>query len=426
MKEPIYDWLDRLLNLTKADLTYRERGNLRLTGKIMFAALAMFIFFLFYNLFNGVRNVPYVLYPAYFLLVGVCVFLIRSANYVTAKFIFIVGIILLVFSFAITSPQQTGMQQQLLLAIVATVALFSGDRNRVIYLVIFVIFVCYMLSAFPGFNPLPRRVLSFELIQRYFLFFTIFFFVISYLTVWWLVKLHKSFEKELGEQKGKLEDVNNNLNRIVYTVSHDLRAPLNSLQGLIAISKHATSDKERAEYTGMMEKQIVSMKTYIQDVVDYNRNEKTSVDELPVDIGDLVTEIVNTLKDTGGGNLKIENTISKGTTFKSDPVRLKAIFSNLIGNAIKYCDLLKPQQEVKIEAKTEPNWLHITVSDNGLGIGQEHLPRLFEMFYRATDKREGTGLGLYIVYETLQKLGGKISVTSELGKGSVFIVSLPT
>lgn len=425
MNAPKYDWLDRLLKLTQADLNFRERGNLRLTGKIMFAALITFIFFFLYNLLNGVKNIPYLLYPAYFLLVGVCIFLIRSARYLIAKFLFMVGIILLVFSFAITSPQQTGMQQQLLLAIVATIALFSGDKNRVIYLLVFIIFVCYMLSAFPGFNPLPRRELAFELIQRYFLFFTIFFFVISYLTAWWLIKLHKSFEQELGEQKGKLEEVNNNLNRIVYTVSHDLRAPLNSLQGLITISKQATSEKERAEYAAMMERQIVSMKTYIQDVVDYNRNEKTSIDEMPLDLGDLVTEIIYTLKDTSGGNLKIQHHIPRGVTFKSDPVRLKAILSNLIGNSIKYGDLSKPQQEVRIEAKTEPGWLQITIADNGLGIGAEHLPRLFEMFYRATDQREGTGLGLYIVKETVEKLGGKISVTSELGKGSVFSISLP-
>jgi signal transduction histidine kinase len=290
---------------------------------------------------------------------------------------------------------------------------------------IFFIFILYIISAFPGFNPLPRRVLPTELINTYFILFTIIFFTVSYSFLSWLIRLHNSYERELAEQKNQLENVNNNLNRIVYTVSHDLRAPLNSLQGLLELLTHASSEEEKQEIDSLIGKQIVSMKAYIQDVVDYNRNEKANLDVFTITISDLITDVLDSLKGSLDDRIKIELAIPPGTSLDSDPLRLKTILSNLISNAVKYRDFKKSYSEIKIGTHVEENWLCISVSDNGLGIHPKHLSRIFEMFYRATDQREGTGLGLYIVKETISKLGGNISVASELGAGSSFTLRLP-
>jgi signal transduction histidine kinase len=101
------------------------------------------------------------------------------------------------------------------------------------------------------------------------------------------------------------------------------------------------------------------------------------------------------------------------------------VFNNLISNAIRYSDPYKKQSFVRIGITTTVDQAHITVEDNGIGIEQEHIEKVFNMFYRATESKSGSGLGLYIVKETLDMLGGKIQVSSTMGKGTTFTLTIP-
>ena len=120
----------------------------------------------------------------------------------------------------------------------------------------------------------------------------------------------------------------------------------------------------------------------------------------------------------------LDNKLNDSVEVQSDAYRLKVVFSNLISNAIKYHDLAKDKPYILISCDKNHGY-HINVEDNGIGIPEEHQSKIFDMFYRAHDRSEGSGLGLYIVKETLTKIGGQISVASEHGKGSTFSITLP-
>ena len=106
-------------------------------------------------------------------------------------------------------------------------------------------------------------------------------------------------------------------------------------------------------------------------------------------------------------------------------MRVKMILNNLISNALKYQDPLKKEHLINISMNENGSWLNILCEDNGIGIENNYLERVFYMFYRATELSKGSGLGLYIANETAKKLGGEISVKSKVKHGTVFTVSLP-
>jgi signal transduction histidine kinase len=119
-------------------------------------------------------------------------------------------------------------------------------------------------------------------------------------------------------------------------------------------------------------------------------------------------------------NIRIE-----GVSFFSDPWRLGEIFRNLISNAIKYRDLEKDTQSISINIHTTPQQSSILFSDNGIGIDDTNIKKVFDMFYRASAQSDGSGLGLYIVKNAMEKLGGSIQVNSNLGKGTSFELKIP-
>ena len=117
--------------------------------------------------------------------------------------------------------------------------------------------------------------------------------------------------------------------------------------------------------------------------------------------------------------------ITGESDFYSDEKRITMILNNIISNAIRYADFQKTEPYILVRINAGKEKVVLSVEDNGIGIGQDHLLHVFEMFYRATDRRTGSGLGLYIVKETIQKLRGKVELHSVLGKGSTFYIELP-
>ncbi|MFN9501865.1 MAG: sensor histidine kinase, partial [Chryseotalea sp.] len=111
--------------------------------------------------------------------------------------------------------------------------------------------------------------------------------------------------------------------------------------------------------------------------------------------------------------------------FMVDPFRIQIIFNNLISNSIKYHDLGKENLFIRLSIRKSINGLQLTVSDNGLGISKEHIPRVFNMFYRGNKLSQGAGLGLYIVKQAVDKLGGVLMLDSEEGIGTTFSITIP-
>lgn len=426
------DWIDQLLRIEDSSaISFREHEGLRLIAKIMVGGTITIIVFLAFNLLSRVSNIPYFLYTLYFIISGISLVIMRMKKYLVGKIVYIVGISAFAFSFAITAPYRAGTHIHFILIVLIVLAVLNNRKHRVFFPVLFFIYLIYLAASFPDFNPLNRRVFSEELLKSYFLLNTTVFFVMAYLVLWWLFNLHKSYELELkkkaeeyAKQKDIAEEANKNLDRVVYTITHDLRAPLNSIQGLLSLAEHGNKE-EVAEYYSLIARQVVSMKSYIQDIVEYNRNAKTTVETQQVVLADLLQEVIDSLKNSSDTAIHFDVLASRSILLKSDPVRVKVILSNLVSNAIKYRDTLKSKPWVKVVVEQKGAFIEISISDNGIGIGQEHQSKIFDMFYRATSEREGTGLGLFIVKETIEKLGGQISVSSEPGQGSCFRFTLP-
>lgn len=235
-------------------------------------------------------------------------------------------------------------------------------------------------------------------------------------------------EEMLRKQNEELTKINRELDSFVYSVSHDLRSPLASILGLVNVAKmdgHKT--KEVVDnYLEMIERSVLKLDDTIREILDYSRNARGELIISEIDLGDLINKSFESLTHLRGYHeIKKQVNIHGHTALYSDTYRLSVIMSNLISNAIKYRDENKINQFVYINATITPAHVVIVVGDNGIGIHADYLRNVFNMFYRATERSQGAGLGLYIVKEMIEKLGGTIIINSELGKETLISLTVP-
>lgn len=234
------------------------------------------------------------------------------------------------------------------------------------------------------------------------------------------------YNQIIQKQNEELAKTNEDLDRFVYTASHDLKAPLNSVVGLLNIIRLTDDPKEVKAIFERIEKSVGALRNFIGEVTTYSRNSRTEVAHERINLFSIVEDIHDSLAfDEKAKHVTWKNNIPKELFFSSDTYRLRIALNNLISNAIKYADLTKDKPFVDISASMTENSIDITVADNGIGISIESHPKLFQMFYRATDKETGSGLGLYIAKESIEKLGGRIQLKSEPLKGTTFMVTVP-
>jgi len=235
----------------------------------------------------------------------------------------------------------------------------------------------------------------------------------------------KGFEQEIQNQNAELKQINYELDNFVYRVSHDLRAPLSSTLGLVELCLNSSDQNEIKQYLQLQQKSLKKLDSFIQDILDYSRNNRREVVSQEVKLEEVLEEILmlnEEYKSTVDRSVKLE----QKAPFISDPMRIRILLNNLISNAFKFSSPHRHRKSyVDIQICISENFAEINIQDNGIGIAKEHLNKIFEMFYRATDFKPGSGIGLYIVHESVKKLGGSIKVRSELGKGTSFHVVIP-
>lgn len=242
-----------------------------------------------------------------------------------------------------------------------------------------------------------------------------------------LERERKKSDLALREQNDELVKINKELDSFVYSVSHNLRAPLMSVLGLLNLAKMNDRKQENMnQYFEMMEHSIQKLDNTLKEILDYSRNARKDLEIQEVNIRSIVEDSIERLRYLEGSEEVVKNIdIIEQAPLISDAYRLLVIFDNLLSNTIKYRDSKKDQNFIHFYVTVEKDTLTIRVQDNGIGISPDFLPKVFNMFYRATERSEGAGLGLYIVRETVHKLGGKISVQSEVGVGTTFDIEIP-
>jgi len=236
----------------------------------------------------------------------------------------------------------------------------------------------------------------------------------------------KKAEDAIKKHNEELKKANQELDNFVYRVSHDLKAPISSTKGLINIAKLETQQSRIRTCLGLIENSMDKLDSFILDILDYSRNSRIQIEPMRIDFDELIHDVLShTQYLRQEKNITIEREVSGEVDLYSDRRRLIFIFNNLISNAIRFSDEKKPDSILKIIVKITDKQAILVFSDNGIGIHPEHLDRIFEMFYRATESRVGSGLGLYIVKEAIDKLAGSIEVKSEIDQGTTFKIVVP-
>lgn len=251
-------------------------------------------------------------------------------------------------------------------------------------------------------------------------------FILLVMGLVFLVKLNIKAEFELKKKEVHLTKINEELDRFVYSASHDLRAPLLSVKGLTNLVRYEKINANVVDYIGKIEGRVNDLDRFIAEIIDHSRNSRLEVVKERFPLEPLVDEVIEKLRYMDKmGDIEFMKKMDLEKVF-SDRVRLNIILSNLLANAIKYSDPQKVKKWIKIRLYGHKKLTVIEVSDNGIGIEREHIPSVYNMFFRADKSSSGSGLGLYIVKEMIEKLGGDIFVESEFGSGTSFKVILPT
>ena len=238
----------------------------------------------------------------------------------------------------------------------------------------------------------------------------------------------KKAERTLRKQNEELVKINKELDSFVYSVSHNLRAPLMSVLGLINLVQieNKKGNETMNNYFEMMQHSIHKLDDTLKEILDYSRNARSELNIEEVDTKRMVEDSFERLKYMEGSeNISKSIEVENNMPLFSDEYRLSVIINNLVSNAIKYRDVQKDHSVINLHANITDTHLDLIFSDNGIGISPKYLQRIFDMFFRATERSEGAGLGLYIVRETVDKLHGSISVDSKMGEGTTFKIKIP-
>lgn len=232
---------------------------------------------------------------------------------------------------------------------------------------------------------------------------------------------------DLKQRNADLEKAYEELDKFVYSASHDLRAPLTSILGIANLAITDDDVQELHKYLDMIRQSVHKLDTFIINIIDYYKNARGVPVISDVDFNLLVDDVKSSIQFMPAfQTIRIETNIQEENVFRSDLVKLKMIFNNLITNAVKFQDQSKADRKLYIDVDVTRERAHIVFKDNGMGIREEDLDRIFKMFYRADANNSGSGIGLYIVYEAVKKLGGTIHVSSIYGKESIFEIILPS
>lgn len=235
----------------------------------------------------------------------------------------------------------------------------------------------------------------------------------------------KEAEGKLQQSNQELSKRNTELDNFVYSVSHDLRAPIASVLGLINLAKKDRDLSMKDTYLEMINNSALQQDHFIKEILDQSRNSRLDVKREEILFQPIIDETFNQLSFATPTGKAVEKIVSvqQVKPFYCDRWRLKVILNNIISNAIRYRNGRDPVIKVNVEV-TEKG-AQLSIEDNGKGIAEEHLSHVCRMFYRATDDGAGSGLGLYIVKETIDKLNGSIKIDSVEGKGTTVRLLIP-
>jgi PAS domain S-box-containing protein len=237
----------------------------------------------------------------------------------------------------------------------------------------------------------------------------------------------KEQEEKIIELKNEqLAKMNHQMEKFLYSTSHDLRSPITSILGLINLMRLETKDATMLDYITKAEASTIRLDKIIKDIMSFSRSTyQRSISE-KIDFETEAWKVLNAYKvDPAARRIAFDVAVKGTYPFFNDASRVMLIMDNVIRNAVHFFDVNKASPFIKVTINIEKERAVIDVHDNGIGIAKQHMSSIFNMFYKATHLSKGAGLGLFVVKETLEKLHGTIEIESEIGFGTAVRIIIP-
>ncbi len=225
----------------------------------------------------------------------------------------------------------------------------------------------------------------------------------------------------------ELKKANEIIGQFITSCSHSLRGPIKSIEGLVNLIRTTPNDDPNASlFLDMIAKVADKMEHQLDEMEHFLENTNRKVVIAKVDFRSILEGIIRqNRKEIDANKINVSIEICENAPFHADRHRIALVLKNLLLNAIQFRDDQKTLKQIRVHVTINPTICDIEVIDNGIGIPAECIKKIFELFFRGSEKSTGTGIGLYVVNEVLTKMGGSIDVTSEPGKGSAFTLTLP-
>ena len=425
-------WNNLLLGNKSHNLSYSAYKLAILTGQLSLLALLINSGYILFDLSYDIYH-SWPLLSISALLSLISFVLNKQGYFFPAKLLLGLSTNVTIFVFSAIEPIETGLSFFFIICALGAIATLGLEQKKLAILFVTIPAILFVFSIVVDIGLITRRPFTSDYVRVNMIINFVATFAAATLIIYFLLNLNYHSERALQENQKRLHvkneelvKVNKELDRFVYSASHDLRSPISSVRGLISLTKITQNPDEIKSYINMMDKQLINLNKFIDDIVLYSRNSRVGIKTDFINLKELVNEIVISLQFyPGAENVSVSVNIPEALTLKSDATRVQIVLANLISNAFKYSKQGKGNAFIKITATILEAGVEISIQDNGSGIDRQYLPKIFDMFFQANEKSEGSGLGLYIVKETLEKIHGQIQVQSEFGKGTEFVVTLP-
>lgn len=241
-----------------------------------------------------------------------------------------------------------------------------------------------------------------------------------------LEKKRRMSADELAIKSRNLEKTNHELIHFSYRTSHDLKAPLTSILGLINIARYDVKDPNALVLFSKIEERVRNLIFFVRDILYLSKNAHAEVRSQELQLQSMIVDAIENVRQSlDTKSIEFNQDIQTQGMVIGDRARFQIILNNLLSNAVKYQKPNAEVQRIAIAVRHNPDRLILTIRDNGIGIPKEYQDKIFEMFYRANENSDGSGLGLYIVSDIVSKLNGTITIDSKEGEGTTVTVWLP-
>lgn len=239
--------------------------------------------------------------------------------------------------------------------------------------------------------------------------------------------LNTQLEQKVTDRTKQLESTLNELDTFLYRSSHDIRRPLSTLLGLENVARLQTQDKEILQIFEMVGETVRHMDSMLLKLQMAYELAQQSIEFESVPIAEIVSDQAEKFrKRIVNGRIDLTIHTAKSIPLFSNAKLITIIIKNLLENAVSF---RKPENHqeliITIQVLYKENYLQLIVSDNGIGIEDPYLSKIFDQYFKGTQSSKGNGLGLYLVQKALDKLNGSIQVSSKFENGSTFTVSIP-